>query len=187
MTPTPPVTLAEAREFVALVCAVLEVPELAGKVVVSFNPRFTARMGDALYDAKTGRGRVRLSAPLWPKASRKEQEETVVHEACHVVAGFLYGRGVGHDHRWRALMARCGYSAAGRCHAVDKEAIAARRRARRVPIACGCSSPGAVGPVWVRRLQAGVKATCRVCLQPVRLAGPNPSTLATPSERPASR
>jgi len=157
------ITRNDAIELVALTCATLDVPDLAKKISVSFNARFTARMGDATYNAKTGTGRVRLSAPLWPKANRDEQIETVIHEACHVVVIFKHGRVSAHGAEWIAMMTKCGYPNPGRCHTVDKENIAARRRQNRFKIQCGCAEGGSVGPVWARRIRQGVKAKCTKC------------------------
>jgi predicted SprT family Zn-dependent metalloprotease len=154
-------TETEVREWIAITCAVCDAPELAGAIDLGWNRRFTARLGDARWSA--GRGEVRLSVPLWPKASRAEQEETVVHEVCHVVAAYRFGPGQGHGPRWRALMARCGYPEARRCHTVDRAAILARRAARRVPALCGCPRGVLLSSVQARRLRRGWRYPCLRC------------------------
>ena len=169
----PPLTPADAHEFVAISCAVLGVGELADRIRLTFHPRFTARMGDARYDPATTTGRIRLSASLWPKATPEQQAETVGHEACHVVAAFLHGPRQGHGPAWRALMTKCGYPGASRCHTVDAEAIVTRRLARWREIACGCPNRQLISPVAVSRLRSGRTAVCR--------------RLSAPSTRPARR
>jgi predicted SprT family Zn-dependent metalloprotease len=163
------VTPAEARELLAITCLLCDVPDLAGLTDLVWNSRFTARMGDARWDARLGRGRIRLSRALWPRASRDEQVETIVHEACHVIAGFLHGPKQGHGPRWQELMRRCGYENPRRCHAVDEEAIRARRLAQRHRAFCGCPEGVLVTSVAVRRMQQGGKYGCRRCGQVISL------------------
>ena len=169
-------TESEVREWVAIACAVCEVPELAGRIDLAWNRRFTARLGDALWSAGRGRGLVRLSVPLWSKAGRAEQEEAVVHEVCHLVAASRFGPGQGHGPRWRALMARCGYPEARRCHTVDRAAILARRAARRVRALCGCPGGVTLGTVQTRRLRNGWRYPCLRCGSWVRLPDPTAAT-----------
>src|SRR5713101_9090328 len=122
-------------------------------------------MGDAKWVRAKDRGVIRLSVPLWPKASLEERTETVVHETCHIIAEFRFGPGQGHGPNWRALMRACGYTKARRCHEVDRDAIAGRRqRARRVyRVACGCPKGVALGQVQFRRFRAGTQYHCRRC------------------------
>lgn len=162
-------TLEEIRAEVERACRACGVPEMAAKIVVSWNGRFTARMGDARWDRRRGQGLIRLSVPLWPKASREEQRETVIHEVCHVIADAVYHGNMGHGPKWQRMMKLCGYPEARRCHAVDREAIRARRQQQQVLAACGCPDGVQLGPVQARRLRAGVAYHCRRCRQVVRL------------------
>ena len=34
---------------------------------------------------------IRLSIPLWPRASDQDRRETVIHEACHLIAFYKHG------------------------------------------------------------------------------------------------
>lgn len=159
----------EILELVAIACEVCGVPELTSRIRVQWNTRFTARMGDARWDALRGQGLIRLSVPLWPRASEEDRRETIVHEACHIIADYRFGRRQGHGHHWRQMMALCGYRDAKRCHDVDRESIRERRGQNRLRAACGCAGGVIVGPVQVRRIQAGAAYTCRRCDQRVRL------------------
>jgi SprT protein len=161
----------EVREYVEQACAACGVAELAAKIVVRWNSRFTARMGDAKWFPAKDRGVIRLSVPLWPKATPAERIETVIHETCHVIADYRFGPRQAHGPHWRALMRLCGYRNATRCHAVARDEIAARRRQTRMvyKLACGCPDGVALGRVQYRRLRAGVKYHCRTCRQGIRL------------------
>ncbi len=159
----------EIRDLVAFACRMGDVPELLGRIRVAWGARFTARMGDARWDAVRKAGLIRLSAPLWPKASEAERRETVIHEACHVIADFKFGRNQGHGDGWRHMMMLCGYPDAKRCHAVDREAIVRRRQQSRVKARCACPDGVSVGPTQARRIRAGVAYHCRHCRQRVEL------------------
>jgi SprT protein len=161
----------DIRELIELTCRACGVPELSARIRVTWSGRFIARMGDARWDAAAGCGLIRLSRPLWPKASDEERRETVVHETCHVIADCRFGRRQGHGPRWRQMMARCGYVHAQRCHSVDREAIQERRERRRVEVLarCGCADGVIVGPVQARRIRAGMVYRCRTCSQRVAL------------------
>ncbi len=159
----------EVRDLIAWTCRVCGVVRLTSQIDFTWNARFTARMGDARWDPQTRRGLIRLSSVLWPKADRDEQVETVVHEACHVIAGHLYGPSQGHGPNWRALMRRCGYENAARCHNVDRDGIAARRQQRQVRAVCGCSQGVMIGPIQAARARRGSVYRCRRCDQTIRL------------------
>jgi len=156
-------------ELVAIACECCDVPELAPEITISWNERFTARMGDASWIAKASVGRIRLSLPLWPKASTQEQDETVVHEACHIIADYRTGQRQSHGKVWREMMQRCGYAEPRRCHKVDDEGIQARRRTFRVPVRCGCPTPIYVSRVAASKISQGADAVCKRCRQRVAL------------------
>src|SRR5437879_3730633 len=114
------------RQLIELACRACGTPELSGRIRVVWSRRFVARMGDARWDRRRGAGIIRLSRPLWPKASDEERRETVIHEACHVIADCRFGGRQGHGPRWRQMMGLCGYHEPTRCHNVDHEAIQQR-------------------------------------------------------------
>ncbi len=123
----------------------LDRPEIAElRVYLEFNNRFTRRMGSAKWTGPKS-GRVRLSAPLWPRASETERRETVIHEACHVVQFHIYPRGKGHGAEWKHLMRLCGVKPE-RCHHVDRTGIA--KKQRRVEAACDC---GTIKDISIRK------------------------------------
>jgi SprT protein len=79
------------RSWIRFACERNGVPELAQVIVVVWNSRFTRRLGDAAYNSTTFRARVRLSVPLWPRASEVDRRETVIHEACHTRSSLCTG------------------------------------------------------------------------------------------------
>lgn len=119
-----------AMDIVHETCTKLRIP---CNIVVSFNSRFTSRMGDANWHE----GLIRLSAPLWPYASFQERKETVVHETCHIACHYLFNRltdsskwAKAHGPEWRWCMEQVGYPNAKRCHTVK---IPAKLRRKRKP------------------------------------------------------
>ena len=150
-------------------------PDLVGKVSISFNSRFTSRMGDARYRPEKDRGRIRLSSPLWHYASPAERRNTIIHEACHILAerdnqmkhgnvgpGVMIGRRpkrVGHGAAWRQYMRLAGIERVKRCHKVEHPL---RRRTTRHPARCGCRD-WSLTANRVGRMKNGRKYSCNSC------------------------
>ena len=90
---------------------------------ISFNNRFSARLGDAHWTYK----RIRFSKPLWPNATKLQRYQCVVHEVAHIVAHERYGRGIGkqikpHGYEWKRVMREMGLNP-DRCHNVPTEGV----------------------------------------------------------------
>jgi predicted SprT family Zn-dependent metalloprotease len=172
----------DVTEYIAIACMLCGVDELADRIRVAWSGRFIARMGDARWDSSRKAGLIRLSLPLWPKASRDEQLETIAHEACHVIADYKFGGRQMHGPRWQQMMCLCGYKKPRRCHQVNRDEIRARRSRRRISAACGCPGGILVTPVLARRVQAGAAYVCRACGQTLTLhqsiASPARTTLS---------
>ena len=81
-------------------------------VVIEYSPKLRRTIGKAIhagpYDI------IRLSEKLFERATLAEQEETVIHEAAHVIARKLYGYKVikegkeGHGPTWEMIHRKCG-------------------------------------------------------------------------------
>lgn len=137
-------------------------PELAGYISYSWNGRFTRRLGDA--NLRTFH--IRLSTPLWPRANDATRYETVVHEACHLIA-FHKHKERGHGYAWKACMARTG-TKPERCHNVDRTGLA--RTQKRATAYCGCGEC-TLGPVRAKKLAKNqARYACRRCGQFITLA-----------------
>jgi len=153
------------REWIRFACKRNSVPELAQIIVVEWNPRFTCRLGDAIYSPSTYRARIRLSSTLWPRASEKERRETVVHETCHIVVGYKHGYvAYPHGAEWREKMRNCGLKPL-RTHRIDRTGLA--RRQRRF-ILCDCPNQGVekkcrIGVREFNLVRWGKEFWCKVC------------------------
>lgn len=140
---------------------------------VEWNGRFTRRMGDAQYHSKRDAGVIRLSSPLWPRATDDQRRQTVIHEVCHVVQDRIdykksmqLGRTLrssSHGHGWQMLMLRCGVTPR-RCHTVDRTGL--------TPYAakCACRTHG-IGHRMYRNIQRGAQYRCRECGQKIEIVG----------------
>lgn len=160
----------EIRKWIDFACDSNDVPELKHKIDFQFNTTFTRRLGDATYRREKGRGRIRLSAPLWARASEKDQYETVIHEACHIIVDYKVNgkwytrRPQMHGIEWKAAMHACGISA-DRCHKVDRKGIA-RKQKRYIISTCpnqGADHKCRLSARRFGRLKAGVGMYCKTC------------------------
>ena len=116
------------REWIRFACERNDVPELAQAFSVEWNPRFTLRLGGAHYSPISMHPRIRLSIPLWPRASTKDRRETVIHETCHCIVGYKHGYAASaHGFEWKEAMKNCGVEPR-RLHSVDRTGLIRRRR-----------------------------------------------------------
>jgi predicted SprT family Zn-dependent metalloprotease len=130
---------------------------------IEWSTRMTASMGNAR-TVPMGLHRIKLSKPLWPKATAAERRNTVIHEAAHILANMRAGgRSQGHGRMWKVMMMLLG-GKPKRTHSVDRENILARRQANRQPrksrerriVNCpGCGMDVQVGPIQYRRMLRG--------------------------------
>jgi predicted SprT family Zn-dependent metalloprotease len=162
----------DVMEHIAIACTLCGADELIGRIRIAWNGRFIARMGDARWDYREGMGLIRLSLPLWTKASHDEQAETITHEACHIIADYKFRGRQMHGPRWQEMMRLCGYQSPRRCHGVNLDEIRNRRLRRRINAACGCPGGILVTPLMARRVQGGAAYVCRACGQPLTLQQP---------------
>ena len=109
--------------------------EIAGRIRLESNSRFSRRMGDARCTSQGQPlivGVIRLSShALWRCATPEKRRNTVVHELAHVIAWHKFGRTEGHGPRWKSIMRKLG-EAPKRCHTVNREGIR-RPQERRSP------------------------------------------------------
>lgn len=107
--------------------------EIADRVSLESNSRFSGRMGDARCTSRgqpLAGGIVRLSShALWRRATPEKRRNTVVHELAHVLAEHE-APGTKHGWLWKSIMARMGETPK-RCHTVNRDGI--RRKRRRQP------------------------------------------------------
>ncbi len=107
------------------------------QILIGWNSRFTSRMGDASCPYLIGG--IRLSIPLWPRASESERREVVLHEVCHVVVIYenkKTGKKVrSHGREWQHKMRQLGLEPK-RCHQVSTEGL--KRTRKTVQMYCAC-------------------------------------------------
>lgn len=129
-------------------------PDLEPALSIEWSPRFTSRLGDALFTRVFGQraprgahightgdllgrcvARVRFSIPLWPRASKAERDETVAHEVAHLVVAYRHAVAI---IEWRA---RCDEE----LHALTGDAY---HRAMGRQYGRGPRRPSAHGAEW---------------------------------------
>ena len=139
---------------------------LSATCTLEWNGRFTRRMGDALVTDHENRfGRVRLSKPLWKRATPAERRQTMIHEIAHVYAE-LEQRGAHHGLVWQKYMVLFGV-VPKRCHKVDRTGL--RRTQRQFGFDCpGCQAPITISQAmrtrWIRERQVRRCIKCRAPL-----------------------
>ncbi len=108
----------EIHEWIDFALDRNEVNYLANMIRVHWNKRFIRKFADAGYIVNPPRGIIRLSPLIWERASDTERRETIIHEACHIVAFHLYGTEIKpHGIEWRQAMANCEVEPV-RCHSI---------------------------------------------------------------------
>jgi SprT protein len=152
------------RSWIRFACDSNHVDELAQVIVVEWNGRFTRRLGDAAYNSITYRARIRLSLPLWPRATEEDRRETVIHEACHLIAFYKHGQVSAHGSEWKAAMKNCGVEPL-RLHTVDRSGLT-RRQKRFILLDCPNHGLDRKCRCTIREhnmLRRGVEMWCKVC------------------------
>jgi SprT protein len=152
------------KEWTRFACECNNAEELAQAIIVEWNSRFTRRLGDGVYSPLTHRARIRLSLPIWPRASEKERRETVIHEVCHCIVGYKHGVVAHHGSEWKEAMRNCGVEPL-RGHTVDRTGLA---RSQRLFILLDCPNDGLERKCRIRSkefnlVQQGKWFVCKVC------------------------
>jgi SprT protein len=138
------------------------VPELAQAIVIEWNPRFTRRLGDAVFNPTTFQSKIRLSIPLWPRASIQDRMETVVHETCHIIVWHKFGLFIAaHGPEWKQAMRNCGIQPE-RTHDVDRTGLA-RRQKRFILLDCPNEHKCRMTAREFNQIQKGTVMECKVC------------------------
>jgi SprT protein len=151
--------------WVRFACYHNNVPELAQAIQIEWNPRFTRRLGDAIFNPTTFQSKIRLSIPLWPRASSQDRMETVVHEACHIIVWHQFGLFIkAHGPEWKQAMENCGVQPE-RTHDVDRTGLA-RRQKRFILLDCphqGHDHKCRMTAKEFNQIRRGVVMECKKC------------------------
>ena len=138
------------------------------RIDFEFNLRFTRKLGDATYNHNKKRGLVRLSTPLWQRATEEQRRETVIHEACHVIV-FSRRSTEKHGPKWCEAMLNCGISPE-RTHHVDRTGLYHRQK-RYIVSSCpnaGVDHKCRVSARRLGQLKKGCVLHCRICKIDIR-------------------
>jgi SprT protein len=151
----------QIREWVRYACECNGVPELSPIIKVEWNTRFTRRMGDGMFSPSKMMGRIRLSVPLWGRASEQDRRESVIHEACHVIVFYNDRNAASHGAEWREAMKRCGVDPQ-RTHTVDRTGLVRRKR---LFVLCNCPKDEKcrIGIRTFNLVRRGAEFQCNVC------------------------
>lgn len=160
----------QITDLIQIVCQTAGMPEMAQKISVEWSSRMTRCAGKAYLQRKL----IRLSNPIWALAGDEANEDTIVHETCHILVYWEWAnRARGrlksanspprpHGPEWQQLMRKCGYEPK-RCHSVDTSAI--RKKRIRYRFDCGCKEGHLVSRQLTAKIRAGRQYVCRLCSQ----------------------
>jgi len=147
------------KQWIKEACAANELPMLHHKIVFEWSTTMTRAAGKAYY----AQYRIRLSVPLWPKASRQEREETTKHEVCHIIA-YHKVQEIGHQYSWQRCMLNCGLEPEIYHHIPIED--------KRKSMKCiDCGTISSFGPVQLSKFMQGLDYRCRRCGCSLRRCG----------------
>lgn len=160
------------REYVNYVCDELGVPHVGKAIDIEWSNRLTRVMGNAQVLRLGGEnrdgfaGRIKLSSKIFELAGERDQDETVVHEVCHIVARYLNHELVsrqglkGHGAFWASLMNKVGVPPT-RYHCVNTKPL--RRKVQRVNAYCQCPEPYKITLNRATKMMKGFAYKCKKC------------------------
>lgn len=160
------------REYVNYVCDELGVPQVGKAIDIEWSNRMTRVMGNARVLRFGGdnrdnfHARVQFSSKIFELAGEKDQDETVVHEVCHVVARYLNNQLVmaqglkGHGRYWASLMNKVGMPPT-RYHCVNTTSL--RKKVQRVNAYCQCAEPHKITLNRATKMMKGFTYKCKKC------------------------
>src|SRR5437868_1149491 len=97
-------------------CVRFGLPALKDKVRFRWSNRMTRAAGFAF-----NTGVIKLSIPLFARATPEKQRNIIVHEICHI-AERVMGYKMGHGKLWKSLMLSMGETPT-RCHNIDRSGL----------------------------------------------------------------
>ena len=155
-------------ELILFACEKNGVPELAPQIKWRWSKKYTRKMGSAEYKKLL----ITLSRPLFlTRATEDDQKQTVVHEACHLIAFYKFYNNYQlplrlkpHGRELQQAMLRCGKEPR-RCHKVPLATVA--------HFECNCRKEIFVSRLQEKRIRRaiilGSYYTCRKCKGKLRL------------------
>lgn len=168
----------EIEDLIAFACDRCQCPELVDRIEYSFTRRFRRIAGRATCSFTSGhliRGRLQFCEKSWPTLNRRGKRNVVIHETCHVIHAWLYGRGdADHGLNWKRLMLRCDASTADHVLTCELKVQHCKPAPHQLPglvvAYCGCTGRKKL-PIWqANRMRQGQRFFCDVCRRSIRLA-----------------
>jgi predicted SprT family Zn-dependent metalloprotease len=131
------------------------------QIKISFSNRMTSRAGMAYYfgNKTSDKYEIRLSAPLFMRATEAQREDIIIHEYCHILDKFLYVSMRGHQYYWQNLMVKLGFKPS-RCHYIDNSDISQQKYKTKCK---GCGNEMRFSKIVYRRLSQGQRYYCAIC------------------------
>lgn len=157
-------TIKEVKAMVADVCVRCGHPEVAERINIRWSNRMTSAMGNASRKSMmASQYLVKLSTPLFLRATVEERTQTVIHEVCHVLDGIVNNRKMSHGPTWKAMMRRAGVQPK-RFHNVDNTGLRKAQKTYRYVCPHGHKAFD-LGAVRHKNMQSpyGRKYVCPVC------------------------
>ena len=101
-------TISQIYDWIEFACGRNDVSYLTSLITVEWNNRFVRRIADATLFSHPLRGRIRIGPKIWQRADETQQRETIIHEACHIVAFHPCGLNIKpHGAEWKQAMRKC--------------------------------------------------------------------------------
>jgi predicted SprT family Zn-dependent metalloprotease len=156
-------------EVVVWTCNTLLVPEFAEMIECEVNGRLQTTMARARMKIVEGvkTYTMIINPELWKRATDQEKKNTTIHEVCHLVEFYVYGKvqriKAGHGPIWDSYMRRCGLNPREeRFHCVECSDM--QRRQHRWDATCCCGMVNKVSTTLARRIMNNTAAyRCRMC------------------------
>jgi len=122
---------------------------------------------------KDGKYYIELSPHVMEHMSEKERENTVVHEACHIVVMEKFKESrwqpPSHGTEWQYYMRKCG-KLPQRCHNVSCQKLEVKRYRGK----CACHNGCTLGATQKKRFLEGKRYYCRRCRQKITAISKEP-------------
>jgi len=153
----------DIQKIIEETCKTCGTTELSEKIFWQFKP-IACRLGQATYYFKLKSGLLDFNSLLWERADEQTKYETVIHEVCHIIAPYRFGRIKPHGIEWQFMM-RLNKLEPKRCHSVDVSDI---RKKRRQQATCFCG-PREISTIVFNKIKKGYSYRCRKCNGPIVL------------------
>lgn len=135
--------------------------KLNQRVNIEFNHRFTRKMGQAKGNNRLGLYTVRLSVPLFMRATEEDRENTIIHEVAHIITFILYPKATPHGREWQMVHRKLGKEPS-RCHTIDRTGLS--RKVATVKCKCKCRVWEVTKTLYTRRTKVlNIVGMCPKC------------------------